>query len=105
MKHASFVPAFPLLAPAERPAPIETLTAPQLHVILAATRAPLKRTGRAWHTAERDRPIDPRTVRALIRCNLVFQLHDTQARLTARGLWFSRTICSALAATNLAGVV
>lgn len=98
MKHASFPQPLPMLAPGERPARIALLTAPQLHLILVAARAPLRKGAAGWYGPARDRPFDRRTVNALLRMGILFAPYDRTARLTACGKWHARTLCSAIAA-------
>lgn len=73
------------------------LTSIARETILAASLGPLRRAGRGWYGPDKRLPIHRRTVQALIAARLLYSPDPNTARITNRGRWCARTICSAIA--------
>lgn len=83
---------------------IDGLTAAARDTILGACLGSLRRAGRGWYGPDKRRPIHRRTVAALIERGFLFSSDPNTARLTKRGKWLARTICSEIAGTAFATV-
>lgn len=65
-------------------------------ILTAATHGRLQRCGLGWFAADKRRPFHRKSIAALIERGVLYRQHNT-ARLTKRGHWFARTLCSEIA--------
>ena len=84
---------------------IDSLTQSAREAILAASLGSLRRCGRGWFGRDKRRPFHRRTIAALIERGLLFpdlRIAPNAARITKRGKWLARTICSEIAGAPFA---
>jgi hypothetical protein len=87
------------LAPGEMPFPkIDKMAAISRAVILSASLGTLRRAGSHWYGPEKSAPFPARSVKALAAARLLYSADPNTARLTQRGRWCARTLCSAIEA-------
>lgn len=105
MRIAEVSTSLPLLAKGEPGCDaIDTITETARAAILAACMGSLRRAGFGWYGPDKRRPFHRRTVRALIKRRLLCSPDPNTARLTKRGRWLARTICSEIAGHAFATV-
>jgi len=94
--------ALPLLTYGEPACPDIAFLSPSARdAILGAALGPLRRAGAGWYARDKARPFRSAIVRGLIARKLLFSPEYQTARLTKRGRWLARTICSAIAGDTL----
>jgi len=88
----------PMLAPGEPGCPdLCHLTAGTRRALLSASTGSLRRGGSGWFGPDKSEPINAVTIRALMKRGLLFMQHHHMARLTKRGQWCARTLCTEIA--------
>lgn len=90
--------ALPTLAPGE-PGCSDARALPSVarQALLSAASGTLRRCGSGWYGPDKGRPFPHSTIRTLIKRNLMFCASPNAARLTRRGHWGARTLCTEIA--------
>jgi hypothetical protein len=87
--------ALPRLAKGEPGCPdITRLSDHARDVLLSAARGSLRRAGLSWYGPDKTRPFLRTVVHALIRRGHLSRVTLNHTRITTRGRWLARTICS-----------
>jgi hypothetical protein len=105
MRHPDLSTPLPLLAPGEPPSPdLNGLTAGARRALLSASLGTIRRAGYGWYGPDKREPFHRVTLRALQKRGLTFSPDPNTLRLTKRGKWCARTLCSEIAGTPFATV-
>lgn len=87
----------PPLAPGEAPCRgAATLGPTNRTVILSASLGALRRAGAHWYGPEKSAPFPARAIKTLLAARLLYAPTPNVVRITLRGKWCARTLCSAI---------
>jgi hypothetical protein len=90
--------SLPLLAPGEPGCcDLAGITAGARRALLSVARGSLRRAGHGWYGPDKSEPIHRVTVSALVKRGLIYFSDPNLARITKRGKWCARTLCSEIA--------